>query len=180
VLAGVRWRGDADEQTESRERMNLLAPTDETFMQLALQQALKAEAAGEVPVGAVLVHDGQVLARAHNQVETLRDATAHAEILAITQASAALGDWRLEGAVLYVTKEPCAMCAGALVNSRVTRAVYGVSDPRAGAAGSALEITAFPGMLHQVQVTGGVLEAECREILQVFFQRRRRETKDNG
>lgn len=143
---------------------------DEYFMKIALKQAECAADAGEVPVGALAVVDQQIIARSWNQVETLKDATAHAEILVITQASAAVGDWRLENVTIYVTKEPCAMCAGAMVNSRIKRLVYGFADPRSGAAGSALDVTAFPGMLHQVEVTGGVLEEECRDLMQEFFR----------
>jgi tRNA(adenine34) deaminase len=153
--------------------MSLLHPTDATWMRLALKEADKAYQAGEVPVGAIIVHQGKVIGRAHNQVELLKDATAHAEILAITQASAALHDWRLSEAVLYVTKEPCAMCAGALINARLGRLVFGVRDPRSGAAGSALDITGFPGMLWQVPVTADLMGEECRELLQRFFRERR-------
>ncbi|MDD4180977.1 MAG: tRNA adenosine(34) deaminase TadA [Victivallaceae bacterium] len=143
---------------------------DEYYMRLALNEAQNAFDKGEVPVGAVVVCDGRIIARAWNQVEMLKDATAHAEILAITQAAAALGDWRLENAEIYVTKEPCAMCAGAMVNSRVKRVVFGLSDPRSGAAGGALDVTGFSGMLHNVAVKSGVLEAECKALLQDFFK----------
>jgi tRNA(adenine34) deaminase len=149
-------------------------------MRLALREALAAAEAGEVPVGAVVVWDGRIVARAHNQVEMLKDATAHAEMIALTQASAAVGDWRLTECVLYVTKEPCAMCAGAMVNARLGRLVYGCADPRMGAAGSALTITDFPGMLHRVPTAGGVLESECRELLRNFFRKRRREQERGG
>ncbi len=155
--------------------MNLLERTHETYMRLALREAEKAYEQGEVPVGAIVVLEGQIVARAHNQVEMLKDATAHAEILAITQASAALGDWRLQQATLYVTKEPCAMCAGAMVNTKLGTLVFGVSDPRTGAAGSALDITGFPQMLHRVNVITGVLQEECLAILQAFFRARRKD-----
>lgn len=156
----------------------LLRPehADETYMRQALRLAEKAAAAGEVPVGAVIVAGGRIIARAWNQVELLKDGTAHAEMIALTQAAAALGDWRLNEATLYVTKEPCVMCAGALVNTRVGRVVFGCADPRCGAAGSALNITSFPGMLHRVQVTGGVLGEDCLAVLQDFFRRRRAES----
>ena len=147
---------------------------DEFFMREALRLAEIAAAADEVPIGAVAVKDGEILARAWNQVEQRKDATAHAELLALTAASEAVGDWRLDGVTLYVTKEPCAMCAGALVNTRVDRVVYGMADPRSGCAGSALDITGFPGMLHQVRVTGGVLEEECRSVIRAFFARVRK------
>ncbi len=150
---------------------------DEYYMRRALAEAEHAAEEGEVPVGAVAVHDGKIIARAWNQVEKLKDATAHAEILALTQASAMLGDWRLEEVDLYVTKEPCAMCAGALVNCRLRRLIFGMADSRSGAAGSAMDITGFPGMLHQVQVTSGVLEEECKALMQEFFKEVRRRPK---
>ena len=142
-------------------------------MRRALALARQAAQAGEVPVGAVVVCEDREVATAFNEVETRKDATAHAEILALRAASRAQGDWRLEDCTLYVTKEPCAMCAGALVNCRVGRLVFGVSDPRMGAAGSALLVTAHPGMLHRVPVTPNVCAEECRELLQEFFRSRR-------
>ena len=145
--------------------------TDEYFMRAALREAEKAALNHEVPVGAVAVKDGMIVARAWNQVELLQDATAHAEILALTALAGQQGDWRMDGVTLYVTKEPCAMCAGALVNARVERVVYGFADPRSGCCGSALDITGFPGMLHQVKVTGGVLELECAEQFKEFFRK---------
>ena len=151
---------------------------DEYFMLRALAEAHNAFAAGEVPVGAVAVHGTTIVGRAYNQVETLKDATAHAEILALTQAAAALGDWRMEEVELFVTKEPCAMCAGACVNARVKRVVYGFADPRSGACGSALDVTGFPGMLWQVEVKGGVLSEECGAIIKEFF-RQVRERKNS-
>ncbi len=144
---------------------------DEYFMRAALREAEKAERDNEVPIGAVAVRDGMVIARAWNQVELLKDATAHAEILVLTAASSLLGDWRMDGVTVYVTKEPCAMCAGAMVNARVERVVFGLRDPRCGACGSALNVAAFPGMLHQVKVTGGILELECGEQIRQFFQK---------
>lgn len=150
---------------------------DEYYMRRALNEARIAADEGEVPVGAVAVHNGRIIARAWNQVEKLKDATAHAEILALTQASATLKDWRLEEVDLYVTKEPCAMCAGALVNCRIRRLIFGLPDPRSGGAGGALNITGFSGMLHQVEVVSGVLEDECREIMQEFFREVRQNRK---
>lgn len=147
-------------------------------MRLALREAAAAGERGEVPVGAVVWFQGSVVARAGNQVEMLKDATAHAEMIVLTQAAAHLGDWRLTEATLYVTKEPCAMCAGAMVNARLGRLVFGCPDPRMGAAGGALDITGFPGMLHQVKVESGLLEEECRLLIQAFFQRRREEQKE--
>lgn len=149
---------------------------DSHFMKAALRQAEIAADEEEVPVGAVAVKDGRIIARSYNQVEKLKDATAHAEILVITQASAALGDWRLDGVDIYVTKEPCAMCAGAMVNSRVRSVIYGMSDPRSGGAGSALDITGFKGMLHNVEVRPGILEADCKDLFQSFFRRVRKNT----
>ena len=156
------------------DRIDAQSRNDELFMREALRLAEIAAAADEVPIGAVAVKDGEILARAWNQVEQRKDATAHAELLALTAASETVGDWRLDGVTLYVTKEPCAMCAGALVNTRVDRVVHGTADPRSGCAGSALDITGFPGMLHQVRVTGGVLEEECRSVIRAFFARVRK------
>ena len=147
------------------------------WMKRALADAARAAADGEVPVGAVIVCGGREVAAGCNQVEACKDAVAHAEMLALQRAAAALGDWRLETCTLYVTKEPCAMCAGAMVNARLGRLVFGVPDERAGAAGGALDVTGFPGMLHRVRVTGGVLADECRVSLQQFFRRRRAEAK---
>ncbi len=158
--------------------MDVLRRDDETYMRMALKEAEMAFSKEEVPVGAVVVCDGKVVARAHNQVEQLKDATAHAEVLAITQASSALHDWRLTGATMYVTKEPCAMCAGALVNCRLGKLVFGVADPRSGAAGGALNITQFEGNLHEVSVTSGVLQEECLQIIQEFFRKQRSKAKD--
>ncbi|MEI8078979.1 MAG: tRNA adenosine(34) deaminase TadA [bacterium] len=157
--------------------VELLQRDDEAFMRLALRQAKTAAATGEVPVGAVAVAGGQVIGRAHNQVELLKDGTAHAEMLALTQAAAACGGWRLNEVTLYVTKEPCMMCAGAMVNTRLGRLVFGCADPRSGAAGSVLTLTDQPGMLHTVPVTGGVLADLCLELIQDFFRRRRDEAR---
>src|SRR6476660_8090728 len=148
-------------------------PNDQYFMREALRQAQKAREAGEVPVGAVIVRAGKIIARAHNQVELLKDATAHAEMLALTQAEAAVGDWRLTECDLYVTKEPCAMCAGALVHTRIPRVIFGCRDPSAGAAGSVINLLQMPGFNHQCDVASGVSTNECAAILQDFFRRRR-------
>src|SRR5712671_4170870 len=147
--------------------------SDDHFMGEALRQAAKAYAAGEVPVGAVIVREGRIIARASNQVELLKDATAHAEMLAITQAEEAVGDWRLTDCTLYVTKEPCPMCAGAIVHVRLSRVVFGVTDPKAGAAGSALNLLQFPSLNHRCAITGGVREQECRSLLRNFFAEQR-------
>ena len=147
--------------------------SDDFFMGDALRQAAKAREAGEVPVGAVIVREGRIIARAFNQVELLKDATAHAEMLALTQAEAIVGDWRLTDCVLYATKEPCPMCAGAMVHTRVSRVVFGASDPKGGAAGSAMNLLHCPALNHRCEITGGVREAECRALLQNFFVRQR-------
>src|SRR6059058_2828965 len=151
--------------------------SDHFFMGEALRQAARAYAAEETPVGAVVVREGRVIGRAYNQVELLKDATAHAEMLALTQAEEAVGDWRLSDCTLYVTKEPCPMCAGAIVHVRLARVVYGVSDPKAGAAGSAMNLLQFPTLNHRCDITMGVREPECRGLLQSFFaeQRKRNE-----
>ena len=150
-------------------------PNDEYFMREALRQAQKAYAADEVPVGAVVVRAGKIIARSHNQVELLKDATAHAEMLALTQAEAAVGDWRLTECDLYVTKEPCPMCAAALVHTRVRRVIFGCTDPVAGAAGSVMNLLQMPGFNHRCEITSGVLQDECATILKDFFRKRRGE-----
>jgi tRNA(adenine34) deaminase len=150
-------------------------PNDEYLMREALRQAEKAYAAGEVPVGAIVVRAGKIIARACNQVELLKDATAHAEMLALTQAEAAVGDWRLTDCDLYVTKEPCAMCAGALVHTRIRRVIFGCSDSAAGAAGSVINLLQMPGFNHRCNIASGVLQNECAAVLQSFFRKRRDE-----
>src|SRR6266478_1650 len=147
--------------------------SDEFFMRAALRLAAKAYEADEVPVGAVVVRDGRIIGRAYNQVELLKDATAHAEMLALTQAEEAMGDWRLTDCTLYVTKEPCPMCAGAIVHVRLARVVFGVADPKAGAAGSALNLLQFATLNHRCAITGGVREPECRALLRSFFAQQR-------
>ena len=149
--------------------------SDDYFMREALRLAAKAFEKEEVPVGAIVVRDGKIIGRAHNQVELLKDATAHAEMLAITQAEAAVGDWRLNDCDLYVTKEPCAMCAGALVHVRMRRVVFGCPDERSGAAGGVLNLLQFPSLNHSCEITPGVLGEECSSLLQAFFKARRRE-----
>ena len=148
--------------------------TDEYFMQDAIRQAVKAYETDEVPVGAVVVREGAVIARAWNQVELLKDATAHAEMIALTAAEAAAGDWRLTGCTLYVTKEPCPMCAGALVHCRVDRVVFGADDPKGGAAGGAMNLLQFPTLNHACDITSGVMEPDCRSLLQTFFKEKRK------
>jgi len=147
--------------------------SDQYFMGEALRQAARAFEAEEVPVGAVVVRNGRIIARAFNQVELLKDATAHAEMLAITQAEEAVGDWRLTDCTLYVTKEPCPMCAGAIVHVRFGRVVFGVGDPKGGAAGSAMNLLQFPTLNHRCEITSGVREEECRLVLQTFFAEQR-------
>lgn len=145
----------------------------ELFMQAALEQARLGLAAGEVPIGAVLVADGAIVARGYNQPIAAVDPTAHAEILVVRAAARAAGNYRLTGAVLYVTVEPCLMCVGALVHARVREVVYGAAEPRTGALASAVRGLDLPGLNHRFAVTGGVLEAECRELIQQFFRERR-------
>jgi tRNA(adenine34) deaminase len=147
---------------------------DRAMMGRALELAAAARAMGEVPVGAVIARDGRVVAQAYNLRETLQDPTAHAERLALTWAGRALGSWRLDGCTLYVTLEPCAMCAGAIVLSRVARLVYGATDPKAGACESLYRLASDPRLNHRPEITSGVLAAECGEILTEFFQERRR------
>jgi len=142
-------------------------------MQLALEQARLAPARGEVPIGAVLVLDGQVLAQVHNFREVWQDPTAHAEVVAIREAATRLGTWRLTGTTLYVTVEPCSMCAGAIIQSRVSRLVFGARDPKAGACGSVFNLPDERRLNHRVQVIGGVMERESQELMQAFFKRLR-------
>lgn len=142
-------------------------------MREALRLAERAFREEEVPVGAVVVRDSRIIGRAYNQVELLKDATAHAEMLAITQAEEAVGDWRLNDCDLYVTKEPCAMCAGALVHVRMRRVIFGCVDPRAGAAGGAMNLLQLPSLNHQCAITSGVLDTECANLLQTFFRQKR-------
>ena len=148
-------------------------PNDATFMREALRLAAKAREADEVPVGAVVVRAGKIIGRAYNQVELLKDATAHAEMLALTQAEAAAGDWRLVDCDLYVTKEPCVMCAGALIHVRIRRLVFGCADPRSGAAGSVMNLLQNPAFNHHCEITSGILQNECAAILQDFFRKKR-------
>jgi tRNA(adenine34) deaminase len=147
--------------------------TDDDFMRLALAEAEKAAACGETPVGAVLVIGGEVIAAAHNMRETWQDPTAHAEVLAMREASARIGTWRLQDAALYVTLEPCLMCAGALVLARVNRLVYGCRDPKAGALGSVYDVVRDGRLNHTVRITPGIMETECRAVLQGFFEKLR-------
>jgi tRNA(adenine34) deaminase len=147
---------------------------DERFMEQAIKEALDAELVGEVPIGAVIVKDNKIIARAHNLRETSKDPTAHAEILAIRAASQSIGGWRLTGCTLYVTLEPCPMCAGAIVQSRISRVVYGADDPKAGCAGTLMNLLQEPRFNHQVAYQGGVLQEKCSCLLKEFFQSLRR------
>ena len=151
--------------------------SDHYFMGEALRQAVRAGEAQEVPVGAILVREGSIIARARNQVELLKDATAHAEMLAITQAEEAVGDWRLTDCTLYVTKEPCPMCAGAMVHVRLQRVVFGAPDAKGGAAGSLVNLLQMASLNHRCEITGGVREEECRALLRSFFQEQRAQNR---
>ena len=147
--------------------------SDSYFMGEALRQAQKALEADEVPVGAVVTHKGGIIARAFNQVETLKDATAHAEMLAITQAASVIGDWRLNECHIYITKEPCPMCAGAMVHARLGRVIFGCPSDKDGAAGSLLNLLQHPSLNHCCEITSGVRLDECRHLLRAFFQEKR-------
>jgi tRNA(adenine34) deaminase len=154
---------------------------DTFFMSLAYNQAIDAWRQDEVPIGAIIAREGEVIAAAHNTVEGAHDPTAHAEMIALTQAAATLGNWRLDGCTLYVTKEPCPMCSGATLMSRLKRVCYAVGDPKMGCLGGATDLNALPRVNHHVEITaGGVLEDECRELLQVFFRRKRTEEDTAG
>jgi tRNA(adenine34) deaminase len=146
---------------------------DQTFMQEALRLATRARAADEVPVGAVVVREEKIISRAYNQVELLKDATAHAEMLALTAAEAAIGDWRLTDCDLYVTKEPCPMCAGAIIHTRIRRVIFGCADIRAGAGGTVMNLLQHNALNHRCQITSDVLQNECAAILQDFFRKKR-------
>src|SRR5918999_4488790 len=148
-------------------------PRDEYFMRLALREAERALEHDDVPIGAVVVHDGEVIGAGRNERELREDPTAHAEVLALREAAAHLGSWRVLDSVLYVTLEPCAMCAGAIVLARVPRVIYGTVDPKAGAAGSVLDVLAEPELNHRPEVAGGLLADECAAILREFFATRR-------
>lgn len=153
--------------------MSFMADKDREYMQLALERAKLAPALGEVPIGAVLILDGQVLAEVHNFREAWQDPTAHAEVVAIREAASRLGTWRLTGATLYVTVEPCSMCTGAIIQSRISRLVFGAKDPKAGACGSVFNLPDERRLNHKVEVVGGILEQESQELIQAFFRRLR-------
>jgi tRNA(adenine34) deaminase len=152
---------------------NHFFPRDEYFMRLALREAERAVEHEDVPIGAVVAHGGELIAAAHNERELRQDPTAHAETIALREAARALGSWRVLDAVLYVTLEPCAMCAGAIVLARIPRVVFGASDPKAGACGSVLDVPGEPRLNHRPEVAGGLLAGECGELLSAFFASRR-------
>ena len=152
---------------------------DEQYMQMAIEQARIAEENGDVPIGAVIVHETRIIGKAYNQREQLQDPTAHAEIIALTQAAAALENWHLNGCTIYVTLEPCPMCAGALVLSRMDRLVYGCDDPKTGACKSLYNIVQDERLNHRLEVTSGVLAGQCGQLLQEFFAKRREENKND-
>lgn len=154
--------------------MSVFIRDDEAGIEAALREARVSAELDEVPVGCVIVHEGMIIGRGHNQVETLRDATAHAEVIAIGAASSALESWRLHECTLYVTLEPCAMCAGAIILSRVGRLVYGARDPKAGACGSVLDVIHEKRLNHRVDVTSDIRAEECGALLKEFFARKRR------
>ena len=153
---------------------------DEKYMKEAIRQAKKAAALDEVPIGCVIVHEGQIIARGYNRRNTDKNTLSHAELLAIRKASKKLGDWRLEGCTLYVTLEPCQMCAGAIIQARVDRVVIGSMNPKAGCAGSVLNILEMDGFNHKAEVERGILQEECSRMLSEFFRelRERKKTKD--
>jgi tRNA(adenine34) deaminase len=160
----------ADKQKDSAD---MQSGEDAAWMEVALKQAALAAAAGEVPVGALVIKDGKIIGRGHNRNLLDDDPTAHAEIVALRQAAARLGNHRLVGCVMVATIEPCSMCAGALIHARIARLVYGASDPKAGAAGSVLQVINHSSLNHRMDVTAGVLAGKCSEILQEFFRRKR-------
>lgn len=159
--------------------MDILDQTilDQRYMRMAIDQAFIAEENGDVPIGAVIVYENRIVAKAHNQRQLLNDPTAHAEMLALTQAAEAVGNWRLHGCTIYVTLEPCSMCAGALVLARIDRLVFGIKDPKTGACGSLYNIVQDDRLNHRVEITFGVMEEDCKTQLQAFFQRRREEKR---
>lgn len=150
--------------------MTVIKSVEEKYMKEALKQAKKAYALGEVPIGCVIVHEGKIIGRGYNRRNTDKNTLAHAEITAINKASKVIGDWRLEECTLYVTLEPCQMCAGAIVQARIPEVVMGCMNPKAGCAGSILNILEMPQFNHQVKVTRGILEADCSQMLKTFFE----------
>jgi len=151
---------------------------DKEYMQMALKLAEEAYAAGEIPVGAVAVYDGKVIASGRNEKELRQDATAHAELLVLQRSAAKLEKWRLDGVILYCTLEPCPMCAGAMINARIKRLVYGCRDEKAGAAGSVIDLVRYPGLNHQVEVVEGILQEDCARLLSEFFLKMRKNLRN--
>ena len=160
------------------ERNDSTQALDEKFMREAIKQAKKALALGEVPIGCVIVYEGKIIARGYNRRKTDRNTLAHAELQAIKKASSRLGDWRLEGCTMYVTLEPCQMCSGAMLQARMDKVVYGCANPKAGCAGSVINLLEMPGFNHMVKTEGGVLEAECSALLKNFFKELRARLKE--
>ncbi|HTK87914.1 MAG TPA: tRNA adenosine(34) deaminase TadA [Nitrospiraceae bacterium] len=158
--------------------MSFISDRDVEFMQMALDQARLAPALGEVPIAAVIVMDGQLLSQVHNFREVWQDPTAHAEVVAIREAATRLKTWRLTGTTMYVTIEPCSMCAGAIIQARVSRLVFGARDPKAGACGSVFNLPSERRLNHRVEVCGGVLELESQELMQTFFRRLRQDVSE--
>lgn len=173
-MEGIEGMADTKKRTKKRE----YSP-QEKYMKEALKQAKKAEALEEVPIGCVIVHEGEVIARAYNRRNTDKNTLAHAEITAIKKASKKLGDWRLEGCSLYVTLEPCQMCAGAIVQARISEVIMGAMNPKAGCGGSILNLLQMEAFNHQVKVTRGVLAEECSSMLSDFFKRLREKKKES-
>jgi tRNA(adenine34) deaminase len=174
MMVSRHGRGQALSQTpRARSMSGRFFPRDDYFMRLAVREAERALEHDDVPIGAVLVREGDVVAAAHNERELRQDPTAHAEIIALREAARALGSWRVLDTVVYVTLEPCAMCAGAIVLARVARVVFGASDPKAGACGSVLDVLGEPLLNHRPDVAGGLLAQECGELLSEFFASRR-------
>ena len=168
---------DSPEANAPSEEIVIDLQSDRYFMAEALRQAQRAYNATEVPVGAVIVQNGRIIARSHNQVETLTDATAHAEMLALTQAESVVDDWRLTDCDLYVTKEPCPMCAGAIVHCRIRRVIFGCGDPKGGAAGGFINLLQQPTLNHHSIITPGVMEEDSKQILKTFFHEARAAAK---
>jgi tRNA(adenine34) deaminase len=170
----VPQRQSSDITSEKPPPPPLFFPRDEYFMRLALREASRALEHDDIPVGAVVVKEGEVIGTGHNERELRADPTAHAEMMALREAARTLGSWRVLDAVLYVTLEPCAMCAGAIVLARIPRVVFGTTDPKAGAGGSVLDVMAEPRLNHRPQVQSGLLAEECGDLLRAFFASRRR------
>lgn len=173
AIEGAKGRASREELTATMYHMDM----DQTYMQLAIEEARLAAAEGEVPIGAVVVCDGQVVARAHNRRELDHDPSAHAEFAAMVEASRVLDRWRLTGCTVYVTLEPCLMCAGLMVNGRIDRCVYGAPDPKGGALGTLYDVSHDPRLNHEFEVTAGVCADECADLLRSFFRERRRARK---